>query len=55
MGAVIGLGVDSEDNVSIVHRQGSLEDEEKYATWNPKAAECCMQVLFVQFILLSCI
>jgi hypothetical protein len=41
MGAVIGLGVDSKDNVWIVHRQGSLEDKEKYATWNPKAAECC--------------
>jgi autonomous glycyl radical cofactor GrcA len=41
IGATIGVGVDSKDNVWIIHRQGSLEEKEKYATWNPKAAECC--------------
>lgn len=42
IGAVIGVGVDSKDNVWIIHREGSLEDKEKYATWSPKAAECCV-------------
>ncbi|MBM3726208.1 MAG: hypothetical protein FJW40_12370 [Acidobacteria bacterium] len=41
IGATIGVGVDGNDNVWIIHRQGSLEDKEKYATWNPKASECC--------------
>ncbi|MBN8730874.1 MAG: hypothetical protein J0L64_10055 [Acidobacteria bacterium] len=41
IGAVIGVGVDAQDNVWVVHRQGSLEEKEQYATWKPKAAECC--------------
>lgn len=41
IGAVIGVGVDAKDNVWIIHRQGSLEDKEKYATWKPAASECC--------------
>jgi DNA-binding beta-propeller fold protein YncE len=41
MGSVIGLSVDSNDHVWIIHRQGSLERMETYATATPKAAECC--------------
>jgi len=41
IGATIGLGVDAKDNVWIVHRQGSLEVKEQYATHTPKASECC--------------
>lgn len=41
IGAAIGLGVDAKDNIWIVHRPGSLEEKEQYATWNPKASECC--------------
>jgi DNA-binding beta-propeller fold protein YncE len=41
IGAAIGVGVDSKDNVWIVHRPASLEEKERYATWNPKASECC--------------
>ncbi|MBL8221592.1 MAG: hypothetical protein JNL62_20325 [Bryobacterales bacterium] len=41
IGATIGVGVDSQDNVWIIHRAGSLEEKEQYATMNPKAAECC--------------
>lgn len=42
IGAVIGVAVDGEDNVWIIHREGSLEPKEKYATWNPPASECCV-------------
>lgn len=42
IGATIGVGVDSKDHVWIIHRAGSLEEKEKYATWTPKAAECCV-------------
>ncbi|MDX1983849.1 MAG: hypothetical protein SFV51_26480 [Bryobacteraceae bacterium] len=41
IGAVIGVGVDSRDHVWIIHRQGSLEAKEQYATMNPKASICC--------------
>ena len=33
--------VDSNDHIWIIHRQGSLEVKEQYATMKPKAAECC--------------
>ena len=38
----IGVAVDGKDNVWIIHRAGSLEAKEKYATWNPRASECCV-------------
>lgn len=41
LGAVIGVDVDDEDNVWIVHRGGSLEEKEVYATWDPPASYCC--------------
>jgi DNA-binding beta-propeller fold protein YncE len=41
IGATIGVGVDGKDNVWIIHRAGSLEAKEQYATMTPKAAECC--------------
>ncbi len=41
IGATIGVAVDNKDNVWIIHRGNSLEEKERYATWNPKAAECC--------------
>ena len=42
LGAVIGVAVDSNDHVWIIHREGSLEPKEKYAAANPPAAECCV-------------
>ena len=42
MGATIGVGVDAKDNVWVIHRGGSLEEKERYATWTPKASECCV-------------
>jgi DNA-binding beta-propeller fold protein YncE len=41
VGAVIGVSVDSNDHIWIIHRQGSLEPKEQYATMTPKNAECC--------------
>jgi hypothetical protein len=41
IGAAIGVAVDASDHVWIIHRGGSLEQKEQYATWNPKASECC--------------
>jgi DNA-binding beta-propeller fold protein YncE len=41
VGAVIGVSVDSNDHIWIIHRQGSLEAKEQYATMTPKNAECC--------------
>jgi DNA-binding beta-propeller fold protein YncE len=41
MGSVIGVSVDASDHIWVIHREGSLEEKEKYATWKPPAAECC--------------
>ncbi len=41
LGTVIGVDVDAEDNVWIVHRGASLEPKEIYATWDPPASDCC--------------
>jgi DNA-binding beta-propeller fold protein YncE len=42
-GNVIGVGVDKNDHVYIIHRgAGSLEAKEVYATENPPASECCV-------------
>lgn len=42
IGAVIGVAVDAKDHVWIIHRESSLEEKEKYATWKPPASECCV-------------
>lgn len=42
IGATIGVAVDARDHVWILHRQGSLEEKEKYATWSPQASTCCV-------------
>jgi hypothetical protein len=43
MGNVIGVGVDNQDHVYIIHRgAGSLEAKEIYAAQNPPASECCL-------------
>jgi len=42
-GNVIGVGVDPQDHVYIIHRgAGSLEPKEIYAAANPPAADCCL-------------
>jgi DNA-binding beta-propeller fold protein YncE len=36
------VSVDAQDHVWIIHRGGSLEEKEVYATANPPRAECCV-------------
>jgi DNA-binding beta-propeller fold protein YncE len=41
LGQTIGVSVDDQDHVWIVHRAGSLEPNEQHATTTPKTARCC--------------
>ena len=41
LGMTIGVSVDGQDHIWIIHRQGSLERMENYAASNPPASECC--------------
>ena len=41
LGMTIGVSVDAQDHIWIIHRQGSLERMESYAASNPPASECC--------------
>jgi len=42
MGNTIGVSVDAQDHVWIIHRAGSLEAKEVYAITNPPGSECCV-------------
>jgi DNA-binding beta-propeller fold protein YncE len=42
LGMTIGVSVDAQDHIWIIHRGGSLERMENYAAANPPASECCM-------------
>ena len=41
IGMTIGVSVDAQEHVWIVHRQGSLEPGELHASTNPPMAQCC--------------
>jgi DNA-binding beta-propeller fold protein YncE len=41
IGQTIGVSVDAQDHVWIIHRAGSLEAGEVHATTNPATAQCC--------------
>jgi DNA-binding beta-propeller fold protein YncE len=41
VGSVIGVSVDAQDHIWIIHRGGALERMETYAAQNPPAADCC--------------
>jgi len=41
LGQTIGVSVDAQDHVWIIHRAGSLEPGEQHATTTPKTAMCC--------------
>src|SRR6267378_7659914 len=41
MGQTIGVSVDAQDHVWIIHRGGSLEAGEVHATTTPRIAQCC--------------
>src|SRR5262249_47450605 len=41
MGETIGLGIDSQDHIWIVHRQGALTPAEAGLDQKPPTASCC--------------
>jgi DNA-binding beta-propeller fold protein YncE len=41
LGQTIGVAVDAQDHVWIIHRAGSLEPGEVHATTQPPTAQCC--------------
>jgi DNA-binding beta-propeller fold protein YncE len=41
LGQTIGVSVDAQDHIWIIHRAGSLEPGEIHATTNPPTAQCC--------------
>lgn len=41
IGSVIGVSVDSNDHIWMIHRAGELEAKEQYLTMKPVAADCC--------------
>src|SRR3954453_17621772 len=41
VGSVIGVSIDSNDHIWIIHRGAALERMETYATTNPPSSECC--------------
>lgn len=42
IGMAIGVGVDAQDNVWIVHRPDTLGTQEKLASTMPRTADCCV-------------
>ena len=42
LGQTIGVSVDAQDHVWIIHRAGSLEANENHAGVTPKVAKCCL-------------
>src|SRR5438477_13173007 len=40
-GQTIGVSVDAQDHIWIIHRAGSLEPGEQHAATNPPTAQCC--------------
>lgn len=42
IGQVSGIALGPEDHIWILHRPGTLGDDEKFAATNPPSAECCI-------------
>jgi hypothetical protein len=42
IGMTIGVGVDSQDHIWVLHRPGALEAAEIFAATTPPAATCCL-------------
>ena len=42
IGQAIGVWVDQQDHVWIIHRPRSLSDDEKGASLNPPRSKCCI-------------
>src|SRR6058998_426070 len=41
LGQTIGVSVDAQEHIWVIHRAGSLEQGELHATTNPPIAQCC--------------
>src|SRR5215467_12502607 len=41
IGSTIGVAVDGNDHIWIIHRAGALEAKEQYLTMKPRNADCC--------------
>lgn len=41
MGMTIGISIDAQDHIWVIHRQASVEPGERHATTNPRIAQCC--------------
>ena len=41
LGQTIGVSVDSNDHIWIIHRAAALDPKEVYAAADPPASECC--------------
>src|ERR1700722_5265891 len=41
LGQTIGVSVDAQDHVGVIHRAGSPEAGEQHAPTNPPTAQCC--------------
>ena len=41
LGMTVGVSVDAQDHIWIIHRQGSLDLKETYSQQNPVAGDCC--------------
>ena len=42
LGNTIGVSADAQDHIWIIHRAGTLEPKEVYATTDPPGASCCL-------------
>src|ERR1019366_6934278 len=42
IGQVSGTALGAQDHIWIIHRPGTLGDDEKFAATNPPSAECCI-------------
>ena len=42
LGQTIGVSVDSNDHIWIIHRAGALDPKEVYAAANPPESDCCL-------------
>jgi len=48
MGSVVGVGIDSQDNVYIIHRQAPLNERTEIgASTDPPSGECCLPAPYV--------
>ena len=48
LGSVVGVGIDSQDNVYIIHRQAPLNERTEIgAATDPPTGECCLPAPYV--------